>query len=231
MSVAKQLNQLQDLDLEIDSDELALKQKAGQLGENQVLIGAREKLATEQQQLAALGEQQRTAEWETDDLVSKLSAVEEQLYSGRITNPKELANLQHELDLLKSNRNQLESKTLEIMDKVELVAADVAATKSELKRLEVEWQTQQQQLSTEIAKLENELSDLKQKRRIISDAADAQAVALYEKLRKQKGQALAKVEQGICRGCRISLSSSELQRVRSGSPVQCSNCGRILFLP
>ena len=231
MSVAKQLYQLQELDMEIDSDELALKQKAGQLGENQVLIGAREKLATEQQQLAALGEQQRTAEWETDDLVSKLSAVEEQLYSGRITNPKELANLQHELDLLKSNRNQLESKTLEIMDKVELVAADVAATKSELKRLEVEWQTQQQQLSTEIAKLENELSDLKQKRRIISDAADAQAVALYEKLRKQKGQALAKVEQGICRGCRISLSSSELQRVRSGSPVQCSNCGRILFLP
>ena len=231
MSVAKQLNQLQDLDLEIDSDELALKQKASQLGENQVLIGVREKLAAEQQQLDALGQQQHSGEWETDDLVSKLSTVEEQLYSGRITSPKELANLQHEADVLKANRNRLESKTLEIMDKVELVVTDVAATKSELKRLEVEWQSQQQQLSTEIAKLENELSDLKQKRRHVSDGADPQAIALYEKLRKQKGQAMAKVEQGICRGCRISLSSSELQRVRSGNPVQCSNCGRILLQP
>ncbi|MEE8619379.1 MAG: C4-type zinc ribbon domain-containing protein [Dehalococcoidales bacterium] len=34
----------------------------------------------------------------------------------------------------------------------------------------------------------------------------------------------------MCRGCRISLSAAELQQARSGSLVQCSNCGRILFL-
>jgi len=231
MSVAKQLYQLQELDLEIDSDELALKQKASQLGEDQVLIRARDKLAAEQQRLDTLGHQQHSVEWEIDDLVSKIATVEEQLYSGRITNPKELANLQHEVNVLKANRDQLENKALEIMDQVELAVADVAATKNELKRLEMEWQNQQQQLSTEIDRLESELSDLKQKRRIISDGADAQAITLYEKIRKQRGQAMAKVEQGICRGCRISLPSSELQQARSGNPVQCSSCGRILFLP
>ncbi|MDI6814491.1 MAG: hypothetical protein QMC90_00160 [Dehalococcoidales bacterium] len=42
---------------------------------------------------------------------------------------------------------------------------------------------------------------------------------------KQRGTAVAKVEQGLCRGCRISLSTAKLQQARSGSLVQCSSCG------
>ncbi|MFC2072406.1 C4-type zinc ribbon domain-containing protein, partial [Chloroflexota bacterium] len=49
-------------------------------------------------------------------------------------------------------------------------------------------------------------------------------------LKKQKGTAIANVEQGICRGCRILLPITELQRARSSSLVRCSSCGRILFL-
>ena len=79
--------------------------------------------------------------------------------------------------------------------------------------------------------LKGELSELQRKRQLLSGEIDPQAVEFYEKLREQKGQTVAKVEQGICRGCRISLSSSELQRARSGNLVQCSSCGRILFLP
>jgi predicted nucleic acid-binding Zn-ribbon protein len=38
------------------------------------------------------------------------------------------------------------------------------------------------------------------------------------------------VEQRACKGCRINLSSSEVQRARSSSDlVFCQSCGRILF--
>ena len=57
-----------------------------------------------------------------------------------------------------------------------------------------------------------------------------QAIEVYQDLKKHKGTAVAKVEQGICHGCRISLPISELQQTRSGSLVRCSSCGRILFL-
>ena len=80
MSIAKQLYQLQALDLEIDSNERNLKQKVGQLGENQALLKTRDKLTEEQQQLDALGHQQHSAEWEIDDLVSKIVTTEGQLY-------------------------------------------------------------------------------------------------------------------------------------------------------
>jgi len=231
MGIAKQLYQLQEVDLEIESDEQALRQKASQLGESEAVISAQTKITSEQQRLDELTHQQRSAEWEIDDILSKIAAIEQQLYGGKITNPKELSSLQHEVNTMKAKRDQLENKALEIMDQVELAEASVAATSNEFKKLEDEWHSQQQQLSADIELLKSKLSDLKHTRELLLDGIDSHAVESYEKIRKQKGQAVANVEQGICRGCRISLSSSALQQVRSGNLVQCGSCGRILFLP
>jgi predicted nucleic acid-binding Zn-ribbon protein len=231
MGVTKQLFQLQELDLEIDSTEQKLQQSNSQLGKDDVLVAAQNKLSSEQKQLDELKRQQHSAEWEIDDLSTKISATEEQLYGGKITNPKELANLQHEIETLKARRDQLETEALEIIDQVELAEKSVAASKNELSQLEAKWKSEQQQLSAEIDQLKNKISDLAQKRQQLANEIDPHAVELYEKLRKQKGQATARVEQGICRACRISLSSSALQRARSGNLVQCSSCGRILYLP
>ena len=230
MSVVKQLYQLQEVELEIESNEQALAQIASQLGESQAVVRARTKLKLEQQHLEELRRQQHAAEWEIEDLVSKLTTAEGKLYSGRIKNPKELTNLQHEVDGLRIRRDQLEDKALAIMDRVELSTTSVDTLSNELKTLEAEWYSQQQQLSTNMEQLRTTLSDLKHKRQLLSVKIDPQAIELYQELKKQRRQAVAKVEQGICRGCRISLPTTELQRARGDSLVQCSSCGRILFL-
>ena len=230
MSVAKQLYQLQEVELELESNEQALSQIASQLGESEAVVGARNKLALERQRLEELERQQRSVEWEIDGITSKLASAEEELYSGRIRNPKELANLQHEASGLKAKRDQLEDKALEIMDQVELATKSVAALDSELKALGVEWQSQQQQLTASLEQLKTILSNLNHKRQLLTAEIDPQATEVYHQLKKQKGTAIAKVEQGMCRGCRISLPVTELQQARSGSLVRCSSCGRILFL-
>ncbi len=230
MSLAKQLYQLQEVDLELESTEQALRQVASQLGESEVVVGARSKLAVEHQSLEELNRQQRSVEWDIDDLTSKLATMEGELYSGRVRNPKELANLQHEIDLLKARCRQLEDKALEVMDQVELTTINVATQNSELKALEAEWHHQQQQLSANLEQLKTVLSDLENRRQLVVADIDPQTVRVYQELKKQKGTAVARVEQGICRGCRISLPITELQRTRSGSLVRCSSCGRILFL-
>lgn len=230
MGVAKQLYQLQEVDLELESNEQALKQITSQLGESQEVVRVRNRLTLERQRLEELGRQQHSLEWEVDDIVTKLTAAEEKLYSGSVGNPKELTNLQHEVDGLKLRRGQLEDKALDIMDQVELTTASVATISSELKTLEAKWHSQQQQLSTDMEQLKAILSNLKHKRQLLSAEIAPEVVELYHELKKQKRTAVAKVEQGICRGCRISLSATELQRARSGSLTQCSSCGRILFL-
>ena len=230
MSVVKQLYQLQEVDLELDSNERSLNQIAAQLGESETVVRARSKLALAHQHLEELKRQQHSIEWEIDDLTSKFVPAEKELYSGRIRNPKELANLQQEIDLLKARRDHLEDKALEIMDQTELATRSLAGTDSELKIVEAEWQSQQQQLSANLEQLKTILSNLKDKRQLVTAEIDPQAIEVYQELKKQKGIAVARVEQGICRGCRISLPVSELQQARSGSLVRCSSCGRILFL-
>ena len=230
MTVANQLYQLQEIDLAIESSEQALSQIASQLGESKAVVRAQAELTLENQRLEELRHQQHSAEWEIDDLVAKLAIAEDKLYSGSIRNPKELTSLQQEVDGMRARRSQLEDRALVIMEQVELAMASVASKSSELKTLEAEWRSQQKQLSAEMEQLKTKLSDLNHKRQLLLAKIDPQAVEIYSELKKQKGTAVAKVEQGICCGCRISLPITELQRARSDSLVRCSSCGRILFL-
>jgi predicted nucleic acid-binding Zn-ribbon protein len=231
MNVARQLYQLQELDLEIESDEQALEQVTSQLGKSQAVLEAKSRLESEQQRLEELRHQQHTAEWEIDDITNKVLAAEESLFSGRIKNPKELSGLQREVEALKAQRGRLEETALEVIDKVEQAEAGVAEMQGQLKGLTADWRRQQKQLTGEKARLEAAIAELKQKRQLLSEQIEPEAVEFYQFLKDSKGRAVARVEQGICRGCRISLPITDLQRARGKNLVQCSSCGRILFLP
>jgi predicted nucleic acid-binding Zn-ribbon protein len=230
MTVTRQLYQLQELDTNIEQEKQALTLKTGQLGKREELDDALNRLASAQQRLKELNRKRNDAEWEVDDALSKIAAAEKQLYGGRITNPKELSSLQHEVNTMKSRSDRLETTALEIIDKVEVAEKGEAELSRNCQKMEDEWRLQQEQLAEDIEKLKSSLADLHQKRQQLTEQIDTSAVALYEKVRQQKKQAVAKVEQGICRACRISLSASVLQKARSGQPVQCGTCGRILFV-
>ncbi len=150
MSVAKQLYQIQEVDLQLESNEQAQRHIARQLGESQTVIETQQKLVLEQKHLEELMRQQRSTEWEIDDITTKLAAAEEELYGGKIRNPKELTSLQHETDAQKARRRQLEDKVLEIMGQVELTVKNVATLDSEVRILKTEWQSQQQMLHRNI---------------------------------------------------------------------------------
>lgn len=230
MATIKLLYQLQEIEMEIESDEHSLQQITSQLGQNQAVVRAQSKLADEQSRLEELKRQQNSAEWEIDDITTKLKAIEEQLYGGRIGNPKELASLQQEAELFKAKRDHLEDSTLEIIDRVELAEANAKALEGELESTEADWQSQQKQLAGDKEQLESKIAELKQKQQQLLAGIEPQLAELYYQLKQNKGKAVAKIEQGICRGCRISLPTAELQQARSGQLVQCSSCGRILFL-
>jgi predicted nucleic acid-binding Zn-ribbon protein len=230
MAVTRQLFQLQELDIDIEQKEQTLALKTDQLGKREVLDNAQKKLDSEKQHLEELRHRHRDAEGEVDDLLAKIAAIEQQLYGGKISNPKELTALQHEANTLKGMNEELENKTLEIIDELETTEQKVGSLTEGYQKLEEEWQRQQQQLTNEIARLEKDLTDLREKRQKLTSQIESATVELYEKIRQQKKQAVAKVEQGICRACRISLSASVLQKARSGQPVQCGTCGRILFI-
>jgi len=232
MNKAKQLYELQEVDLDIEHKTQALTQVRSQLGKDDDLVAARAALDTEKKRLADLEHQQKTEEWELNELGAKISAVEKKLYGGSVKNPRELTPFQQDLEILKGQRGGREDKLLALMMDVESLQQDVSLKKSELQKIEREWHENQQKLSQQQTELETELDQLQQKRNMLASQIDSDSLGLYEEVRRAKqGQAVAKVMQGRCQGCRISLSVSDQQKARMGQELaQCSNCGRILYL-
>jgi predicted nucleic acid-binding Zn-ribbon protein len=230
MSVAKQLHQLQEIDLQITANERGQADVRGRIGPSRRLADLKAELATEQQHLGELQHDQRAAEWEAEDLTQKVKADEQKLFSGAIRNPKELGSLQKDAEDVKARRARVEDRTLEIMARAEAADERVKSLTAEIQSTDSEWRTEQAQLSAELENLTEAHSNLTGERRLLAAEVAHEALQAYEQIRGRKGTAVARVEQGTCRGCRIALPTTELQQVRGGGLVRCSSCGRILFL-
>lgn len=230
MNVSRQLFNLQEIDQELASNQQAYARISSQLGKSKAVLDTRAKLEAATGQLEETTRAQRSVDREIEDLTTKLSRFEAELYSGKTTSPKELTGLQQEIESLKNKRERLEDQDLEIMETIEKLNAMISELRGNLEKLEVEWQVQQKVFTAELKELEHIISGLKEKRERMASDIDPQVLTIYEELKKQKGASVARVEQGICRGCRISLPVNELQQVRGGNMVRCSSCGRILYL-
>jgi hypothetical protein len=187
-------------------------------------------LENEQKRLKEIREKQHSLEWEIDDLGVKLGSDEKALYGGNVRNPKELANLQHDVENLKKRLDALEEKALAVMEEVEQVEIRVASGQKELRRLEEEQAKLKQELTNEKKELAGSLGGLKKKREFLLDGIDEETIKFYYLLKEQKRTAVARLERGACRGCGIAVSSAWQQRARSGELVKCTSCGRILYI-
>ena len=232
MSRGRQLYELQEVDLEIAAKKEALSLVENRLGESQALAEARISLAREEEGLAELQRNQRLGEWEVEDLRAKVALLEEKLYGGSVRNPKELASLQEQVENLKRRRRGLEDKVLDIMTEVETMQKKLSVKSGEAERIEENWREEQASLTRERAELSAALATLDQKREDLISRIDAASLELYQALKdKRQGRAVAKVEQGMCQGCRIVLPMSELQRARIGQAlVQYNSCEKILYV-
>ena len=117
------------------------------------------------------------------------------------------------------------------MEQSDRAQQDLAGINAELTWLVAWWQNQQKQLIGELEGLKTDHTALEAKKRAQVALVDAVSMDTYRELRKRKGTAVARIEKGICLGCRITLPNSDLQQAKSGQPVKCSSCGRILYLP
>jgi predicted nucleic acid-binding Zn-ribbon protein len=230
MNTAQKLYQLQQIEQEIESGRQSLASLKIQLGNSPALISAREKAASAAARMEELKKEQHSLEWEVEDIRGKLAVAKESLYSGRIRNPKELSDIQQEEKSLETRRNQLEDKVLELMEQSESAAARIKEAQDELAAAEKEWKSQQQDLLGQIEKMTAEIAALAEKQRDARAAVNPEAAEYYSQLKQRKGWPIARIEQGTCCACRISLSTAELQRARGQQLVECASCHRILCI-
>lgn len=232
MSTAKELYELQEVDLDIEQKNQALEQVKDQLGKDEELAESHATLEAAKKRLTELEHKQKTGEWEISDLAAKIAEIEKKLYGGSLKNPRELMGFEQDLKLLKAQKGEREDALLAVMMDVEDMQQDVKQKSNQFSVMEQEWKGIQEGLSLEKERLETDLAGLEQRRKLMAGQIDSGTLKLYEEIRRaRQGRAVAEVVQGRCQGCRISLSIADQQRARMGNELaRCSNCGRILYL-
>lgn len=230
MTLAKTLYDLQQTDLDIQKEQDILDDIKRHLTENEPLIQARAEIQAEKIHLGETEKQQRELEYEIEELRGSMKQLNDKLYGGKEKNPKELVSLEKELDIFKTRLRQKEDNLLDLMAEMESVQDKIKINSEKLRKLEDEWQRNQKELTQRLSEVENRLLELHEVRTAMASDIARQALELYEMIRSRKGQAVAKIEQGRCQGCRLNLAVNELQRARAGDLIQCSSCGRILCL-
>jgi uncharacterized protein len=232
LSKAKQLYDLQELDLELDAKRQTLSKIVSDIGESSALINGREALALEQKKLEEAEHLMHGLEADVEDTRAKATVAGERLYGGAVKNPKELLSLKEQVESYNRKIKELEDKTLEIMTEIEVMKEKITLKSREVAAVEEEWKKEQGLLLKEKEELDAAIASLNMRRNAMADGIEKETLKLYENLRsKRQGRAVAKAEQGMCQGCRIVLPVNKLQQIKTGhSLVQCGSCERILYL-
>lgn len=228
-----QLYQLQSLDSEIDKTSHQLDEIAAKLGESEALIKTKREAEVAEQNLRKIQATVQDLDLEVKSLANKIAGEEKRLYSGKVLNAKEAANLQEEVASLKRRHGEREERLLEAMLEAEEAEEIVHQKQSKLAQLKAEWASDQEKLKQTQSTLEHKLTELKERRPAIIETINQEDLSNYESLRSKKaGRAIVAVKSSVCQGCGMTLSNSRVQRARSGTElIYCSICGRILYVP
>lgn len=232
MPGAAELHRLQELDLAIDAQRAALAAVEEGLGRDEALVAARQDVERREEVLVLLRGSQQDLELAAEALRGRVKGTERKLYDGSVRNPRELADLQQDLEVLKRQLRGQEDRLLDLMLQTEEAETGLRSARDALAEMEAHWQGEQRELQAQQASLQAELADLSARRTQETQGLDTAAMVLYSTLRERRqGRAVAKVERGMCQGCRITLPMSLLQRARLGTElVQCTSCERILYM-
>lgn len=232
MTTVVDLYLLQEIDLGLEASRAALSDVEERLGESEEVQEAHRAVEEQRGRLREGQKKQREAEWTVEEIRAKLQPLEEKLYGGTIKNPKELVGFQQDVDSLKGRQRELEDRLLEAMSLVEEAERGLAEAESWLSEVEAQWQEEQENLFRQRDVLQGEIQELEGRRSRQETTVDAELMRQYDALRAaHQGRAVAKVERGICQGCRITLPMHVVQRARrSNHLVQCTSCERILYL-
>ncbi len=162
---------------------------------------------------------------------AKRKDYEKRMYSGTVRNPKELADMQEEVASLAANVSRLEDKALDLMERLEPARAEAKATAAAAAAAAQEAARIVANFAQESARLKGEQAAQQAARQALAAKVEPGLLRRYDGLRQRHaGLGMAKLAEGMCSGCRTSLSRDVVQRAQAAEDVVlCDSCGRMLF--
>ncbi|MBS1250794.1 MAG: hypothetical protein MAG431_02390 [Chloroflexi bacterium] len=230
MSRSQQLYRLQQLDTKIDRAQARVEEIEAMLGKDEVLQKAVHQEKVKKHFLEEKRKSLKKAAHEVEAQELEIERKTSQLYGGRVTNPKELEDLQQKVDSLQRYLDVLEERQLEAMLEADEAQEAHDKASQELRKVRTERKTLHKELKAEKEILESKIEDQRAKRPDYLPEIRPEDLKLYETTRKSRaGIAVAAVDDQSCAACGTRIPSAIHQIANSPSQLtQCSTCKRIL---
>jgi len=176
--------------------------------------------------------EQQKVDTDVEQVKARRVRDRDRMDKGLITNPKDLERMQHELQSLERRIASLEDDELEVMARVEDAQRELDSLTAQVQAADERLATLATARDEKQAEIDAELAKATAERATTVEGMPEDLMALYEKLRAQKGGVgAAALHQRRCTGCQLGIDTAELaviKRAPSNEVIRCEECSRIL---
>ncbi|MCK4778462.1 MAG: hypothetical protein KAS39_08770 [Actinomycetia bacterium] len=177
---------------------------------------------------------QKKIEGEMDLIEVKMKKEDKRMYSGTVTNPKELSSIGEEIVSLKKQKDNLETKLLVQMDKIGELEGEKDKIGNYLNGLKDKLKEVLARDSKKIEELEGAINQARGEKEAEKAEVNSEVLEKYEELRSEVGGKVASLltNDGVCEGCFMALPAEEIDKMLQEKEKLwlCSHCSRILVI-
>ena len=179
-----------------------------------------------------LTREQKRADADVEQVKARRKRDQDRMDQGLITNPKDLERMQGELVSLERRISELEDAELDVMERLEEAQGELDGLTAQIAELDRKIAAATDGRDEAAAEIEKELAEAAGRRDDAASDMPEDLMALYVRLREQKGGVgAAALRARSCGGCSLQLNSSELADIAktpSDVVLRCEECNRIL---
>jgi predicted nucleic acid-binding Zn-ribbon protein len=179
-----------------------------------------------------LKREQAKADADVEQVRSRITRDRTRLDAGQVSSPRELENLQSEIESLLRRQSDLEDVELDVMERLDAAQARLKEASAERVSVAADLQTVTERRDAAVAEIAGLAALAADRRAAVAAEEPAELLDLYERLRAQHGGVgAAALRRGQCQGCHLTLNAGDLSVIRAAAAddvVRCEECRRIL---
>ena len=179
-----------------------------------------------------LTREQKKADQDVEQVKARRTRDQDRMDKGLVTSPKDLERMQQELVSLSRRISELEDTELEVMEQLETAQAERARLTERLAAIEARTTELTVSRDATAGDVTREAGQVTDQRKVVADGVPADLLALYEKVRAQKGGVgAAALRARRCGGCSLELTAADLGTIAKApldEVLRCEECNRIL---
>jgi hypothetical protein len=223
--------QVQELDLEV----ARLRRALEELDSGEELRAHVQALKAEVASLGAGREKTQAEQLDRDlemkTLEEKKKKSETHLYSGRVSNPKQLASFQQEVEMLAREIDRLSDLILQLLEELDTGRKTLAEKEKLLAEEGAQLEATEETYAATSTRLRGEIEAREARRAKAAGEVPAALLRRYEQIRtRQGGVGMVKVTEPVCPGCHVGIPSEVMKAIKAYSqPQGCESCGRLFY--